>query len=188
MGWHRSWMTIGFVLAGGLGVASAQSPVTGSAELFEQMATVLQHPRCMNCHTNAEFPRQGDDRHRHLANVARGPDGHGAAGLHCSTCHQAENQITSGVPGAPDWHLAPLRMAWEGLSIAELCRALKDPARGAMTPDQWVAHIQTPLVVWAWSPGRDAHARARSTPPLTHDAFVEITRRWVATGARCPEP
>jgi hypothetical protein len=188
MGWHRPWMTVGFVLASGLGAASAQSPVMQSAALFEQMAAVLQHPRCMNCHTNTDFPRQGDDRHRHVANVARGPDGRGAAGLHCSTCHQAANQITSGVPGAADWHLAPLRMAWEGLSVPELCRALADPVRGAMTPDQWVAHIQTPLVVWAWSPGADAHARARSTPPLTHDAFVEITRRWVASGASCPKP
>jgi hypothetical protein len=60
-------------------------------------------------------------------------------------------------------------MAWEGLSVAELCRALADPARGAMTPDQWIAHIQTPLVVWAWSPGTDVHAQARSTPPLMHN-------------------
>ncbi len=28
-------------------------------EKFRQMAAVLQHPRCMNCHTRTEFPRQG---------------------------------------------------------------------------------------------------------------------------------
>jgi hypothetical protein len=166
----------------------AQQPLAPqSAALFNQMATVLQHPRCMNCHTREQFPRQADDQHRHLMNVSRGSDDHGAAGLHCSTCHQAANQVTSGVPGAPDWHLAPLRMAWEGLSVGDLCRALLDPAHGGMMPDQLVAHFNTPLVAWAWSPGADAHGRTRATPPLTHDAFVDITRQWVATGATCPK-
>ena len=48
-------------------------------------------------------------------------------GLTCSTCHQEANQEESGVPGAVHWHLAPLRMGWEGLSDGELCRALLDP-------------------------------------------------------------
>jgi hypothetical protein len=191
---HPGWMraaALACVAACVIGgrAASAQQGVdqTGrSVDLFRQMATVLQHPRCMNCHTNAAFPRQGDDRHRHLMNVARGPDDHGAAGLHCSTCHQAANQGASGVPGAADWHLAPLRMAWEGLSVAELCRALFDPKRGGMKPEQLPAHFDTSLVAWAWSPGVDAHGRARTRPPLSHDRFTEITRQWVGSGAICP--
>ena len=157
-----------------------------SADLFRQMATVLEHPRCMNCHTRDLFPHQGDDGHRHSVNVARGPSDHGAAGLHCSTCHQATNQRASGVPGAPDWHLAPLRMAWEGLSVGELCRALSDPKRGGMKPEQLAAHFETSLVAWAWSPGTDAHGRARTPPPLAHDKFIAVTRQWVESGAVCP--
>jgi hypothetical protein len=193
MGRNNLWIMAGLALAIASSAAwvmhsaSAQTPEAQSEVLFAQMATVLQHPRCMNCHTREQFPRQGDDRHRHLMNVSRGSDDHGAAGLHCSTCHQAANQVTSGAPGAPDWRLAPLRMAWEGLSVGDLCRALSDPARGGMKPDQLVAHFNTPLVAWAWSPGADAHGRTRAAPPLTHDAFVDITRQWVATGATCPK-
>lgn len=140
----------------------------------------------MNCHTSTGFPRQGDDRHRHTMNVSRGADGHGAAGLRCGTCHQSANQAASGVPGAPDWHLAPLSMAWEGLTPAQLCRVLFDPGKGGLKPAGLAAHLETSFVRWAWSPGTDAHGRPRSTPPISHRAFVALARRWVATGAVCP--
>lgn len=175
-----------FFLAG----SSAQIPdkIAASAALFEQMAPVLQGPRCMNCHTVTAFPRQGDDRHRHLMNVSRGPNDRGAPGLHCSTCHQSANQASSGVPGAPDWHLAPLRMGWEGLSVGQICEAIRDPARGGMKPQDLVAHFNTGLVRWAWSPGTDAHGHPRTAPPLSHDAFIALTKRWIASGAACPKP
>jgi hypothetical protein len=191
---HPIWMraTVAVCLAASVIGARAVFAQQGadqrarSVDLFRQMASVLQHSRCMNCHTNAAFPRQGDDRHRHLMNVARGPDDRGPAGLHCSTCHQAANQGASGVPGAADWHLAPLRMAWEGLSVGELCRAISDPKRGGMKPEQLAEHFETSLVAWAWAPGVDAHGRARTSPPLSHDKFIEITRQWVGSGATCP--
>src|SRR5690242_478705 len=126
--------------------AAEPDAVGPSAALFARVATVLQSPRCMNCHARGDFPRQGDDGHRHVFNVARGPEDRGAAGLHCGTCHQTVNQAASGVPGAPDWRLAPRRMAWEGLSVAELCRALLDPARGGMHADELVPHLETGLV------------------------------------------
>ena len=43
-----------------------------SAALFERMATVMTHPRCLNCHTNGAAPKQGDDRHLHIMDVVRG--------------------------------------------------------------------------------------------------------------------
>jgi hypothetical protein len=46
---------------------------------------VLTHPRCINCHTATNYPQQGDDRHRHLFNIIRGPGGKGVAGLNCVT-------------------------------------------------------------------------------------------------------
>lgn len=178
-------------LAAAMGAAANGSVQHGSASasaaLFQQMMPVLQHPRCLNCHPSSAFPRQGDDRHRHTMNVMRGPADRGAVGLSCGTCHQSANQLASGVPGAPDWHLAPLRMAWEGLSASELCHVLLDPARGGLQPSQLVAHLNTGLVRWAWTPGTNAHGQPRSTPPLPHSQFVELARQWVATGAACPE-
>ena len=157
-----------------------------SAAAFTQMAPVFQHPRCMNCHTSDAFPHQGDDQHRHTMMVARGPEDRGAAGLHCGTCHQTENQKASGVPGAPDWHLAPLRMAWQGLSVGALCRSLSDPAHGGMKPDEFASHFNTGLVEWAWAPGVDSKGRARTTPQIGHEKFVELAQKWVAGGAACP--
>jgi hypothetical protein len=165
--------------------ALAQDATDGAA-LFRQMATVLQHPRCMNCHTREDYPRQGDERHRHTMNVARGENDHGAPGLHCATCHQSANQAAAGTPGAPDWGLAPRRMAWEGLSVGELCRALQDPAKGRMRPNEFVPHFRTGLVRWAWSPGTDAHGRARSVPPIPHERFIALAQAWVDNGAPCP--
>jgi hypothetical protein len=182
-------VVIGILLAApGVEVALAQTPASSSSEqLFNRMFVVFEHPRCMNCHTGEAFPRQGDDRHRHTINVLRGPDDRGAAGLRCGTCHQSTNQIASGVPGAPDWHVAPLRMAWAGLTAGQLCRALRDPALGAMRPDQMVAHFNTGLVRWAWTPGMDSQGRVRVTPSLSHDEFVGLTKLWIASGAACPK-
>jgi len=42
---------------------------------WEQVYSVLVYPRCINCHTATNYPQQGDDRHRHFANVIRGPEG-----------------------------------------------------------------------------------------------------------------
>jgi hypothetical protein len=158
-----------------------------SSQLFQQMFVVFEHPRCMNCHTGEAFPRQGDDRHRHTMNVTRGPADSGAAALNCSTCHQSMNQAASGVPGAAEWHLAPVRMAWIGLNAGELCRALRDPSKGAMSPQQMVPHFATSLIRWSWDPGTNAHGRARGTPPMSYAEFIALTKRWIASGAVCPE-
>ncbi len=176
---------VAIALAGGVDRHSV-AQARGGADAFRQMATVLQHPRCMNCHTGETFPRQGDDRHRHTMNVSRGPADRGAPGLHCATCHRSANQAASGVPGAPDWHLAPLRMAWEGLSVGELCRALLDPARGGMKPEQFAAHFATGLVRWAWSPGVDSGGRPRSLPPIGYDQFMALTQEWITKDHVCP--
>ena len=44
---------------------------------WQQVYSVLTSPRCINCHTATNHPQQGDDRHRHFANVIRGPEGKG---------------------------------------------------------------------------------------------------------------
>src|SRR5262245_38347933 len=80
---------------------------------WQQVYSVLTHPRCINCHTATNYPQQGDDRHRHFANVTRGPAGKGVPALQCITCHQEANADSTGAPGAHDWHLAPLSMKWQ---------------------------------------------------------------------------
>jgi len=178
------------IAIGGAIAAAARSPEQSRAA-FAEIVTVLQSPRCENCHTDAAhpYPRQGDDRHRHMFNVARGPDGNGAAGLHCSTCHRAQNNTASGVPGAKGWHLAPLSMAWEGLSAKEICHELLDLRRnGGRTPAQLMAHFaHEPLVLWSWSPGTDHAGRARSTPPLSHEQLMAAVKQWIDNGTACPE-
>jgi mono/diheme cytochrome c family protein len=173
------------------GAASAQTSSAESQMLFSRIAAVLKSPRCLNCHTDAAhpFPRQGDDRHRHLFNVERGASDIGALGLHCSTCHQAANNAASGVPGAAGWRLAPLSMAWEGLSDGQICRALLDPTRnGQRNAAALVDHFaHESLVSWAWAPGTDHNGRPRTTPPLAHDEFNRTVERWLATGAACPQ-
>src|SRR5689334_5218593 len=98
---------------------------------WQQVYSVLTHPRCINCHTATNYPQQGDDRHRHFANVIRGQLGTGVPALRCITCHQSANADSTGVPGARGWHLAPLSMRWQDtndkiLSSSEVCRALTD--------------------------------------------------------------
>src|ERR1700761_4010863 len=59
-----------------------------AAAAFESIVPVLRHPRCMNCHSKGDYPRQGDDEHQHRMDVRRGAKGDGVAGVKCSTCHQ----------------------------------------------------------------------------------------------------
>lgn len=178
------------VMALGIGVSGkAADDHVASLAAFQQMASVMTGPRCMNCHTVTGFPRQGDDRHPHLYGVSRGPDGHGAVGLRCATCHGRANNASSGVPGADDdWHLAPLSMGWEGLSKAGICRELKDPTRnGHRTGAGVIDHLKTHLVMWAFAPGTDQHGRARTLPPIDYATFLKAAQTWVETGEACPK-
>jgi len=156
-----------------------------SIALFEEAGKVLQHPRCVNCHPATERPKQGDSRRLHLPLVVRGVDGHGAPGMRCATCHQANNYDQAGIPGNAHWHLAPASMAWEGRSLGEICEQLKDPARnGNRDIAMIINHVKTDsLVIWAWSPGPN-----RTPAPGTNTQFGELLRAWAEAGAECPTP
>ena len=56
-----------------------------SVALFTEAGKVIQHPRCLNCHPKGDSPTQGEDLHPHSPLVVRGPDGHGAIGMQCTT-------------------------------------------------------------------------------------------------------
>lgn len=161
---------------------------------WQQVYSVLTHPRCINCHTATNYPQQGDDRHRHFANVIRGPADNGVSALQCVTCHQDANADSTGVPGAPAWRLAPLSMRWQDvndkiLSSAEVCRALTDRSKNSNLDGAGLLnhHEEQPLVLWAFQPGRRIDGGVRTLPPLTHEQFVEATRRWVEAGMPCPQ-
>lgn len=161
---------------------------------WTKVYSVLTSPRCINCHTATGYPQQGDDRHRHFANVIRGLEGKGVPALNCVSCHQEMNADSTGVPGAHNWHLAPLSMRWQDtndmlLSSAEVCRAITDRAKnnGLDGPGLLKHHEEEALVLWAWNPGRRTDGSMRSLPPLSHDEFVAATRRWVEAGMPCPQ-
>jgi len=186
------------LMAGAVWAASGSSSaaptrVEGLAA-WRQVYSVLTHARCINCHTATSYPQQGDDRHRHFANVVRGPDGKGVPVLQCVTCHQESNADSTGVPGGHNWHLAPLSMQWQDLndkilSSAEVCRAVTDRSKNDHLDGQGLLrhHEEEPLVLWAFQPGRRIDGTPRTLPPLTHEQFVAATRKWVEAGTPCPQ-
>jgi len=166
------------------GEISGEDRAQRSQALFEEAGKVLLHPRCVNCHPSGDQPRQGDEARWHEPRVERGAGGHGRVGMRCSTCHQGENFDPGRVPGAPGWHLAPSSMAWEGLTLGEICESLKDPRRnGDRSLAEIVQHMEEDaLVGWAWEPGT-----GRQPVPGTQETFGRLIRAWVDTGAVCPE-
>jgi len=162
-----------------------------------------------------DYPRQGDDRHPHVYNVIRGDTmpfqtaentgivslGIGSPIQRCSSCHGTKNDPATGIPGAVDpakpgeafWFTAPASMAWEktpgvALSGPELCARLKDKTRnGNRELKDTLHHLATEfLVLWAWNPGTRLNGEPRTTPPLSHDAFVKAFADWMDKGAPCP--
>ena len=156
-----------------------------SLALFAEAGKVLQHPRCVNCHPAGDSPHQTDRMRLHQPMVVRGPDGHGAPTLPCNTCHGPANFDPAHVPGDPEWHLAPLSMAWEGRSLGRICEQIKDRARnGDRDLTAIVRHLSDDaLVGWAWTPGGD-----RTPAPGTQVEFGRIMRAWADSGAHCPTP
>jgi hypothetical protein len=177
----------------GVSASAARPNRSDGLAAWKAVYSVMASARCVNCHTATGYPQQGDDRHRHFANVIRGRDGHGVPGLNCGTCHQSANADSIGVPGAPDWHLAPLSMRWQDvddhiLSSAAVCATVTDRTRngGLDGPGLLKHHQQDALVLWAWAPGRGLDGKPRSRPPITHEQFAAATRRWVEAGMPCP--
>lgn len=186
-------LTAATLLAGAAATAELQPPEAfagvadesaRSAALFTEAGKVLQHPRCVNCHPAGDRPLQGEDGRLHLPAVQRGDGGIGVEGLRCTACHQAANYDPAGVPGHPEWHLAPIEMAWEGKSLAEICEQIKDPARnGGKSMAALVEHAaHDSLVGWGWAPGE-----GREPAPGTQAVFGALMAAWVDTGAVCPQ-
>jgi len=156
---------------------------------FATVEEVFQHPRCRNCHIPGDAPLQFDAGLPHQMDVARGPEGHGAPGLPCATCHGNANPPASygpdAPPGAPHWGLPPPdhKMAWIGLSSAALCEMIKDKkANGGRDFEALTKHVsEDSLVLWGWHPGGE-----REPVSVPHDVFVAKFKQWAAAGGPCP--
>jgi hypothetical protein len=153
-----------------------------SRALFGEMAKVIMHPRCMNCHPAGDRPTQGNDMHPHMPPVWR------AAGL-CLSCHTQGNYTLHeratyrSIPGHIRWDVAPIEMAWQDKTAGEICQQLKDPARnGGRTLALLREHLaHDDLVAWGWHPGE-----GRDPAPGAQERLGELVAAWIETGASCP--
>ncbi|WP_437730588.1 hypothetical protein [Sorangium sp. So ce1335] len=175
----------------GASQAPAPSPADRQAGLaaFETVRSVLQHPRCQNCHPAGDVPLQGDEGRPHNQLVLRGPTGHGMAGAECTTCHGPTNPPNSfGMhvpPGvSKGWHMPPpeMKMVFVGVAPRALCEQIKDPARnGGKDMAALRVHLEDPLVTWGWNPGA-----GRTPIPTPYPEFVAAWETWARAGAPCP--
>jgi len=190
----RPWLLLPLLLLGllvsGADPASPEAPevepaldaATTEAALaaFADVAAVLKHPRCMNCHPAGDVPLQGDESRPHALQVTRFSP---SVGLPCSTCHREKGLDQPNLPPAnPHWSMPPANQVFEGRSVQELCLQLNDPTRtGGRDLQALLEHVEhDSLVLYGWSPGP-----GRSVPKLSHSDFVAQFRTWVAAGAPC---
>lgn len=180
------------VVASGATAAELRAPESFSgikdkdqraATIFTEAGKVLQHPRCVNCHPAGNRPTQGDDEHPHQPLVVRGDGDLGAVGMRCFTCHGQSNYDPAHVPGHPQWHMAPIEMAWQKKSLAEICQQIKDPERnGGKDMTALIHHMaEDSLVGWGWAPGA-----GRDPVPGTQKEFGALIQAWADAGAACP--
>ncbi len=164
-----------------------QDAAERSRAIFEEIGKVLTHPRCLNCHPAGDRPLQGADHHEHMPPAFRGENGHFATD--CSGCHSEHNFTLhesasyKSIPGHPRWAVAPSSMAWEGKTLGEICRQLKDVARnGGRDLAALQEHIASDdLVGWAWHPGE-----GREAAPGAQEIAGQLVQAWIDSGADCP--
>jgi len=190
------FLATGFVLVacshaqGSAAAAAPAAPASDPVVAFETVRAVLQSPRCVNCHPNGDQPTQGDDSHVHQQFVQRGPEGRGAIGLPCATCHGKANPPDSYGEHMPpgvstEWRLPPPehRMVFAGLSSRALCLQIKDRKQNGGKDMAALMHhmADDALTRWGWSPGY-----GRKPVPVPHDEFVRAFKQWADAGAPCP--
>lgn len=162
----------------------SQAPATEQRHPFSDIAQVLVHPRCMNCHPAGDRPLQKDTQIFHKQNVSRNIE---KLGHSCATCHPAQQPAGANMPpGAPHWKMPSARtpMVFEKRTPQQLCEQLKSSeANGNRTLAQIRTHMaEDAIVKWGFSPGE-----GRSVPPLSHQEFVKVVDAWLAAGAPCPQ-
>jgi hypothetical protein len=158
-----------------------------SRAIFGEIGKLLTNPRCMNCHPAGDHPLQGNDQREHIPPVWRGETGHLAT--NCAGCHTERNVTLheaasyQSIPGQPRWGVAPLSMAWEGRSLGDICRQLKDVnLNGGRDLALLQEHVaKDDLVAWAWNPGE-----GREPAPGNQQLAGQLVQAWIDSGAECP--
>ncbi len=175
----------------GPGTAGAPAVPAPAIAAFETVRSVLQSPRCVNCHPAGDVPLQGDDSHLHEPPIRRGPEGRGVAGLSCSACHGKANLPSSYGTHTPpgvstEWRLPPAdhKLVFWGLDSKTLCEQIKDPKRnGGKNAAELGSHMTgDALTLWGWAPGY-----GRKPVAISHDEFTKAYRTWADAGMPCPQ-
>ena len=172
-----------------VGQETKAAPAGDPIAAFETVKTVLQSPRCVNCHPVGDVPLQGDDGHPHSPLILRGVEGRGVAGLSCSACHGKANLPASygahTPPGvATEWRLPPAdhKLVFWGVDSRSLCEQVKDPKRNGGKDMAALKHHMTEdaLTRWGWDPGF-----GRKPVAISHEEFVRAFNTWADAGAPC---
>ena len=74
-------------------------------------------------------------------------------------------------------------MTWEGKSLGEICRRLKDvQLNGGSDLVALQEHLpRTISWPWAWNPGE-----GRKPAPGSQEAAGKLVQAWIESGAECP--
>lgn len=185
----RTLIVLAVIALTGCNTGPSPAERQAAVDAFATVQKVFQHPRCQNCHIPGDAPLQFDAGLPHAMGVVRGPTGHGAPGLPCSTCHGDANAPESygpnAPPGAPHWALPPpgQRIVTIGLSAPALCRMIQDRnENGGRDFTALLKHIaEDKLVLWGWNPGG-----TRAPVPVPHAEFVAKFKLWADAGGPCP--
>ncbi len=162
--------------------ASIGDKAARSRAMFSEIGKLVTHPQCVNCHPAGEHPLQGADHHEHEPPAWRDA-------TNCAACHHDANFTLQeaasyqSIPGHPRWNLAPLSMAWQGKSLGDICRQIKDKDRnGGRDLAMLQEHIaKDDLVAWGWNPGP-----GREPAPGTQEQAGKLVQAWIDSGAECP--
>ena len=166
---------------------SIADPAERSRAMFAEIGKLITHPRCMNCHPAGDQPLQGAEHRPHLPPTQRERPGY--VGPACASCHTDRNYTLhaiasfKSIPGHPRWQLAPTSMAWQGKSLGDICRQLKDKERnGGRDLALLQEHIaKDDLVAWGWNPGE-----GREPAPGDQESAGRLVQTWIDSGAECP--
>ncbi|GAB2176792.1 hypothetical protein [Dongia sp. agr-C8] len=166
-------------------------------EAWKRIEAVVTHPRCANCHVDANavpiWTPAGETKNRvHGMNIHGGESRIGAELIPCATCHVTSTTANDPAPAPPhagiDWQLAPVEFLWFGQSGATICAQLRDPKRnGGRDAEGLIEHLRhdaslSGFIPRAWAPGE-----GRTTPPGTFEDHVRDIALWGAAGQPCPE-
>lgn len=164
---------------------------------WDRMHAVFSHPRCANCHVDAQnvplwsVAGQAQMTRPHGMNIHAGESRNGSEHLPCTTCHVTSN-TPNDVPHAPphagiDWQLAPVEFVWTDRTSAEICAQIRDPDRnGGRDLAGLVKHVTHDadvggFITWGFTPGG-----GREPAPFGMQAHLDDIVTWGAAGMPCP--